>query len=271
MSYKIIVVSSKGGVGKSTVSMQLITPFLYELNNKEVLSYYECDDENKDSLSFGDSKLIEREQIIVSSPILREKLSEIFFQDKAICMDIGGNKSTNIVLDSLDESGAIHYIDLAVIPLLDGEQDGINAIVIYNKIIAMNSNMKFLFILNRAKNLKFLHYQLNNFFGDIRGIFTNIDPVQGYTEEKDKENYIGLIDDDILKYSRRFGLTVYEIANQNRDFMKQFHLKNKNITNEQEAKLISFKNYVEKDAKRYYKDIFIKAFDKINKIIKKEK
>jgi len=50
---KVAVISSKGGVGKSTISMQLITPYLYEKNGSNPIAHYEFDDENQDSLSFG--------------------------------------------------------------------------------------------------------------------------------------------------------------------------------------------------------------------------
>jgi len=45
---KILVVSTKGGVGKSTIAMQLVAPYLYDKNNKNIIKYYECDDTNRD-------------------------------------------------------------------------------------------------------------------------------------------------------------------------------------------------------------------------------
>ena len=263
-----MVVSSKGGVGKSTISMQLIAPFLYVVNKKQPISYYECDDENSDFLSYGGTSLLKRHMLKVASPILREELAEILFKDETTCIDVGGNKSTTIVLDALYDSGAINLVDLVVIPLLDGEQDGINATFVYNQIASMKPDMKFVFVLNRVKNIDYLKYQFDNFFGDIRGIFTKMDNVQRYIDAKDTENYVALLDDEIIKYSRRFGLTVYEIAHQKRDFLEQIKAGGL-LDSTQEAKMISFKNYVDKSAKEYYDGTLLHAFKTINAILRK--
>lgn len=265
---KIMVVSSKGGVGKSTIAMQLIAPYLYLKNNEKPIKFYECDDENSDSLSFGASSLIDRKLIKVDVPILREELHSIFSKPDITCLDIGGNKSTTMVLDAMDLSGAIHFVDLAVIPILDGEQDAINASVVYSQIKSMNPNIKFLFVLNRCKNERFLEYQFENYFGDIRGIFNEKYAVINYIFEEDQDNYIPLLDDDVVKYSRKFGLTIYEIAKQQRDFIPELKIKVENMTNEQETKLLSFKNYVNKSASKYYDDVLVKNFKKIDTILK---
>jgi hypothetical protein len=267
---KVMVVSTKGGVGKSTIAMQLIAPFLYVLNRKKPIAYFECDDENSDFLSFGDTKLIDRKLIKVASPILREELSGILFKNTSTCIDVGGNKSTTIVLDALYDSGAIHLVDIAVIPILDGEQDGINATFVYNQIKAMKPNMKFVFILNRVRDREYLKYQFDNFFGDARGIFKNVQHVQQFIDERDKKNYIALLDDEIMKYSRRFGLTVYEIAHQKREFLEKIKSSD-NILNEDESKLISFKNYIDQSAKEYYDTTLLPAFKQLNSILKERR
>jgi hypothetical protein len=268
---KIMVVSSKGGVGKSTISMQLIAPYLYIHNEKKPVRFYECDDENSDSLSFGASNLIDRKLLKVDVPILREELHEIFSKPDFTCIDIGGNKSTTMVLDAMDLSGAIHFVDLAVIPILDGEQDAINASVVYSQIKSMNPDIKFLFVLNRCKNERFLEYQFENYFGDIRGIFNEKYAVKNYLFDEDKNNYVAFLDDEVVKYSRKFGLTVYEIAKQQRDFIPELKIKVENMTNEQETKLLSFKNYVNKSATKYYENVLLNGFRMIDKILKKGK
>ncbi len=129
---KVAVISSKGGVGKSTISMQLVVPYLFKRNNSELISHYEFDDENNDSSSFGASTLAKRKQVSVSSPLLREELAEIFSKNESICLDIGANKTTMTLIEALSDSGMINFLDLVVIPILDGEQDGINASFIYS-------------------------------------------------------------------------------------------------------------------------------------------
>ena len=44
----IIIPQTKGGVGKSTVAMQVIAPYLYKKHGKKI-TYIEIDDENNDS------------------------------------------------------------------------------------------------------------------------------------------------------------------------------------------------------------------------------
>ena len=66
---KIVVLNAKGGVGKSTISMQVIVPYLYTRNGNRVVNYYEFDDENEDSKSFINSKLVNSKQMKVSDKI----------------------------------------------------------------------------------------------------------------------------------------------------------------------------------------------------------
>jgi len=263
---KIMVVSSKGGVGKSTVTMQLIAPYLYEKYNQKV-SFYEFDDENNDCLSYGASQLTNREIVDVSTELLRENMTDIISKDETACFDIGGNKTTTIVLDALNENGMVHFIDLVVIPLLDGEQDGINASVIYSILKGMNSKINFLFVLNRAKNHRYIQYQFDNYFGDIRGIFNESRSVKSHLFDEDKDKYIVMLDDDIIKYSRKFGLTIYEIAQQDRDFISSLKLNMSKLSDTQEVKLSSFKNYIQKSSKSYYEDVLQVAYKKIDKIL----
>jgi len=265
---KVAVVSSKGGVGKSTISMQLISPYLFEKNDSKPIVHYEFDDENNDSLSFGASRLSIRNQISVSSPLLREKIADIFAKDEFMCLDIGANKTTMTVIEALNDSGMIHFLDLVVIPILDGEQDGINASFIYSVLKGYNDKLKFVFVLNRAKNIEYVQYQFENYFGDVRGIFKNIYSISNNLFEEDKDNYLIMLEDDVVKYSRRFGLTIYEIAKQNRDFISELKHTFSNMSHEQEVKLLSFKNYMSKSAESYEKDILQGAFKTIDKILK---
>jgi len=264
---KIAIISSKGGVGKSTISIQLMNPYLYEKNNNQVISHYEFDDENSDSLSFGASCLSKREQINVASPLLREDLATIFSKDETMCLDVGGNKTTMTVIEALNESGMINFLDLVVIPILDGEQDGINASYTYSVLKGYNKDLKFLFVLNRAKDLNYIEYQFENYFGDVRGIFKDTYSIVKNLFEEDKNNYIAMLDDDIIKYSRRFGLSIYEIAKLKKDFISELEGLITEHSAQQEVKLVSFKNYIANSAKKYEQDVLQPAFSKINTIL----
>jgi cellulose biosynthesis protein BcsQ len=263
---KILVLSSKGGVGKSTLAMQIITPYLYEKNAKEKINFFEFDDENIDILSYGASQLTNRESIDVEEFVIMDKFIEILSKEQFCCIDVGGNKSTTLCLDTLNDCGMIEEIDLVIIPLLDGEQDAVNAKKVYDQLQSINPNINIAFALNRAKNAKFVEYQFDNFFGDIRGVFDDKNAVLHNIHDKYKENYIIIEDNDIIKYSRKFGMTIYEIAVQKRDFISEF----KELKEEKEKKILSFKNYVYQNGKKYYETTLQTCFQKLDSIIEKE-
>lgn len=267
---KILVISSKGGVGKSTISMQVATPYLFVHNDKKPIKYYEFDDENQDYLSFGASKLSIRKNIEVSNSFLRDEISEIFSKNESICVDIGGNRTTSLALKAFRDSGMIQLVDLVIIPLLDGEQDGINASIVYNTLKDLNRDIKILFILNKVKNKNKLAYQFENFYGDPRGIFNEKYALKTYLNENDFNNHMILCDNDVIKYSRRFGLTIYEIAKQKRDFTSQLRKNMENYTSEDEIKLLSFKNYMDNTSKEFYDENIVPIFRKIDKILGRE-
>ncbi len=171
------------------------------------------------------------------------------------------------LIEALSDSGMINFLDLVVIPILDGEQDGINASFIYSVLKGYNPNLKFLFVLNRVKEVEYAQYQFENYFGDARGIFKKINAVVDNLFDEDKENYALMLDHEIIKYSRRFGLSIYEIAQQQKDFT--LGLKNllESGSKESEIKLLSFKNYISKSANSYEKDVLNVAFGKIDTIL----
>jgi len=263
---KVLILSSKGGVGKSTLAMQVITPYLYEKNNKDKINFFEFDDENVDLLSYGGSELSNREAIDVEEFVIMDKFIEILSKEQCCCIDVGGNKSTTLCLDTLNDCGMINEIDLVVIPLLDGEQDAVNAKKVYIQLLEMSPDINVAFALNRVKNAKFVEYQFDNFFGDVRGIFDNKDAVLNLVQPEHKNNYIIIEDSDIIKYSRKFGMTIYEIAAQQRDFISEF----KETQKEKEKKIIAFKNYVYQNGKKYYEHTLKESFKKLDLIIKKE-
>jgi hypothetical protein len=265
-SKKVIVISSKGGVGKSTVSMQIVIPFLYEYNNEKIVRYYECDDENKETQSYEHSKLADRKSINMSDKLLlSDSLIEAIHTEDCSCIDVGGNKSTTMVINSLSDNGLLFFIDLVVIPLLDGEQDAINAINVYQQLKSLNPDLKFVFALNRARSMEQIHYQFDNFFGDVRGVFENKYEIQRILDENEKDNYISILDENIIKYSRKFGITIYEISKDKRDFITE--MQNNKELSMREKKLLSLKYYLQTSSYKYVDEVLNKAFEKIKTIV----
>jgi flavorubredoxin len=75
-------------------------------------------------------------------------LLDIIIDNENIIIDVGGNKTTTFVIDSLSNTGIINALDLIVIPLGDGEQDASNAIKLYNRVRELNNEIKIVFALS---------------------------------------------------------------------------------------------------------------------------
>ncbi len=262
--HKIAVINTKGGVGKSTISMQLVVPFLFQKSQNPV-SFFEFDDENEDSISFEKSKLIWIERIGVSGHDLREELRDILLLENHICMDVGANKTAVYVMDALVDSGMIYALDAVVIPLMDGELDATSAINIYQKLKNANPELKTIFALNRWNETRELESQFDIFLGDKYGFF-DTKGVINYIDEQDR-NYLVLADSDAIKYSRAFGLTLWEFANQKMDVDRELKEAIDAGASKEEIKRLSFKKSLKSDCEKYNDRILKKAFEKLEEIL----
>ncbi len=263
--YKIAVLNTKGGVGKSTVSMQLIVPYLYE-KVKTPISYFEFDDENEDAVSFDKSSLVWIEKVRVSGVDLREQVRDILLLDNNICIDVGANKTTVYFLEALIDTGMVHMLDMVVLPLMDGELDTINAIDIYHKVKEANESIKILFVLNRWNENREVESQFDIFLGDRYGFFDTKGAIN-YINEKDR-NYVILADSDAIKYTRGFGITLWEFANQKDTIDLELKEAIQKRSSKELIKKLSFKKAIKKDCLEYRERILIKAFGRIDKLLK---
>ncbi len=261
---KIAVINTKGGVGKSTVSMQLIVPYLFQ-KSQTPISFFEFDDENEDSISFEKSRLVWLEKVPVLGKDLREELRDILLLENNIVMDVGANKTAVFVLDALIESGMIYALDAVVIPLMDGELDAASAINIYQKVKNANPEIKTLFVLNRWNEMRDIESQFDIFLGDKYGFF-DTKGVINYIDEKDR-NYAVLADSDAIKYSRAFGITLWEFANMELDIDKELKEAIARGASKEEVKVLSFKKSLKSDCESYKERILQKAFNKLEEIL----
>ncbi len=262
--YKIAVINTKGGVGKSTVSMQLVVPFLYQKSQSPV-SFFEFDDENEDSISFEKSRLVWMERVGVARKDLREELRDILLLENHICLDVGANKTAVYVMEALIDSGMIYALDAAVIPLMDGELDATSAINIYQKLKNANPKLKTIFALNRWNENRELESQFDIFLGDKYGFF-DTKGVINYIDERDR-NYLVLADSDAIKYSRAFGLTLWEFATMKMDVDRELQDAIDRGADKEEIKRLSFKKSLKTDCEKYNERILQKAFAKLEEIL----
>jgi len=109
--------------------------------------------------------------------------------------------------------------DMFVIPLMDGEQDAVNAIRIYKRVRAISSSIAILFALSKVDRNMSLEMQFFDWVGDVKDRINGVPGLIEEVAEKDK-NMIFIHSSDVIKYSRIFGNTVYEIAEKSLEEMK---------------------------------------------------
>ena len=123
---KVVVINTKGGVGKSTISLQIAVPYIFKKTRIKV-EHFEFDDENQDAAAFYDSTIANIHHEKVEKTELRDRITDILVDNDNVVFDIGANKTASYMLDAFVESGMLNMIDLIIIPLMDGENDAISA------------------------------------------------------------------------------------------------------------------------------------------------
>lgn len=209
---KVIVVNTKGGVGKSTVAGQIVSPWLFE-RLKHPVTYCEYDDCNRDAETFRNTKIFQVRHRDIVTNVLSDLLAEDILTETAAVVDVGGNRTAEMVLQALDDSGVAGMVDLFVIPLMDGEQDAVNALLTYSRIREM-TEAPVVFALSRYNPMRDLETQFFQFLGCRNGPMKQLGSrLQQKVPEKDHQ-IIVVDDDDSIVYSRVMGKTIFEVAKE---------------------------------------------------------
>ncbi len=201
-----IVINSKGGVGKSTFSNQILAHYLYEKNKKQKTKLIEIDDENEDS------KILKDSEILTSKLISTNKINtidEIFLEDKDVVIDVGGNKTATIFLKELENIELDDNVTFCI-PLGTGIQDVANAKDTQIAINKIQQNAKIIFVLssNKGDDIEDDYVQ---FFGS-KFIDTKF--------QINSDKYVVINYDSVLNNSKSFNKTYYDISNNKTDFWK---------------------------------------------------
>lgn len=259
---KIMVLSTKGGAGKSTVCIQVIAPYLYTQTSQPV-KLYEFDDENQESRLLGGSEIIDAERIVVGKKDLRDEITDVLLNECSACIDVGANKTALKMIDALVDSGMIYSLDLLIIPLMDGEIDAMNAFEVYCSLKAAHPELKILFALVRANGTRELQCQFDIFLGDKRGLFSNQGVIESLHEED--KHYFVVPDTDIVKNSRLFGLSIWELGRLQTNIDAE--LKEAIAAGEEarKIKLLSFKRSLKQDCEGFIEKTLLPAFKEISK------
>ena len=251
----IIIPQTKGGVGKSTVAMQVIAPYLFKKHGKKI-TYIEIDDENNDSESFTQTEIVNKRMLGTNK---LTQLDELILMDDnhEIIVDVGGNKTSALVLDEIKKIGSFDNIKW-IIPLGDGELDGKNAISTLKKIkkIEKNSEANVIFALNRAISMEaeYIEEQFINFFGH-----KYLESNSVICDFVKNPKYFSVKNDKVITMSRYLGSTVWEMAYTNTDFTKKA-LEAKELGDIESARKYLFFRRIQTEAKDYVIDVLNKIF-----------
>jgi len=245
---KIFVVNTKGGASKSTVAFQVCAASF--LRSKKEVKLIEFDDENKDSETFSNSSIKTSQVEIGTGSDIDEVLRDALLIDDTENMvyDVGGNKTTTLIIEGLRKTRLYKKISLFVIPLSGGHQDLVNA----KKTYALISSfvVPVVFALSRVRNPKRLQFQ----YGDFFKTFPDAD-------------YFILTDSDVIDLSRKNKKSVFEIS-QDHETKKSFEkLLDKyfdNNDNENIARM-SIMLQIFDESEQYVNEILTPAFNMVSR------
>lgn len=256
---KILVINTKGGVGKTTASVELFAPYLFLNNDMQKVGVYSFDEENFLNSFYESSEILFINSHKVNNVDMEDKLGDIILEQKPIVIDVGANKTTTITLKALENTGLIHAFDIIAIPITDGEQDVLNAKSVYNSIKRMDKQIQVVFVLSRYVQDRDLFLQFESFFEELHPIL----------QEKDKY-YIPLKDSDAIKHAKKARKTVYELSFDRTDFDTQIQSMLEKNGPKEEILSLSKQKRAMKTAMDFRVDTLSNGFEILTKIGRKD-
>jgi len=258
----LVSVSSKGGVGKSTLAFQILIAILFKKYGK-VHKLIEIDDNNKtDGFKSG---IFEPKSFKVDKGI-NEALKGLFdvFGDENIVLDIGGGNDSIKAIDALTSIGVDENV-VYFIPILKNKHGIKNLMDTYSR-IRKKSNSQIVIILNQATSAceQVTKSEFAYFFGNkelnIAGVFKDL-----YSDNNLIVAQIG--DTNVYDLAEDYNLTSYEIANEKintAEFLKEAKEESKDV--EEFMKALAFIN-VYTLCKENHEDSFLKFYEDVKDVI----
>ena len=208
---KVLVISPKGGCGKSTFCFQILAPFFFERDADKSL-ILDLDTENNEHKTYTRSKLFDAVELS-----LKNLDPTTFITKQNLIIDTGAANLASKTLKALDEINFLKKIDLFCIPMTRGKQAMSSALDIYDEIKELNESAKVCFILSDCYDEEDvpLEMQFIKFLGDKKHILS-LDKEQGKFDELKKTDpqvsWIRIPSSPCLYWVSEYALTAYEFA-----------------------------------------------------------
>lgn len=154
-----IIVNTKGGVGKSTIALNILPALLYK-NSDDKIYYYQLDNNNKLNIK---SKFIDIKEFKLNN--LTDVLTSIEFSDNDInIIDCGGGDDTKIILKELENSILENLI--FIVPVSKNLSIRHNIFDTVKLINEKFTNPKIYLFLNYINSIDNIHNEFINIFGN---------------------------------------------------------------------------------------------------------
>lgn len=198
---KIVVVNTKGGVGKSAFSMQLVAPYL--LSRFGNASLFEIDDYNFDASDYTKSGVSCNSVYVGSEPDRALESLRMNMSGKHCVIDVGGNETAGAFMKAAGANHLARTIDAVIIPVTQTGKD----------------------VENAGKTFEMVKEQFKGYAGKVLFGVTRIPSDYGYddlvyrlpdlmelAEGTGADGVITLPNDTSIPMSRMMGLTAWELA-----------------------------------------------------------
>ncbi len=206
---RILCVSTKGGVGKSSIAQQVAATYL--LKREGAAHLVELDDQNQDSQWLKKSKIRTSQIVVDGDP--KMAVLDVFenASGKSFVLDLG-NQVADSAIEAMGRSKALSRFDLILVPVRDVGQDLINCERTINEIRRYEPSATVVMVCNgisvrRQSNLRVLYGRIFDYAEDA-GIEVLVMPfIEGYGQ------------------SREFATTLLEVAADSEKLVELFHKK----------------------------------------------
>lgn len=194
---RFLCVSTKGGVGKSSISQQVAATYLLKRDGEARL--VELDDQNLDSQWLTKSRIKTTQILVDGDP--KMAILDVFeaMAGQSFVLDLG-NQTADLAIDAMGRSRVLRRFDLIFVPVRDTGQDLINAEKTIAEIRSHEPNARIALVLNgiavKQSRLKMLYGKIFDFAEDANLPLLQMPFVDGYGQ------------------SREFETTLVEIADQ---------------------------------------------------------